>query len=59
MSTFYTRMNDKLDNGWKMTTLPCDACKTNWLIEPKTKYLYCAKCDVKTKEPAEIVMEDE
>ena len=45
----FSRMNKKLDEGWKLTTLNCD-CKTSFLIKVETKELYCPRCDKISKQ---------
>lgn len=55
--SFFTKMNEKLDAGWKMTDINCSKCKFSILIEPKTQHLYCPKCDLEIKEKVEIKVE--
>lgn len=50
--SFFSKMNAKLDEGYKMTNINCETCKFSLLINPPTKFLYCPKCDYETKEPA-------
>ena len=42
-----TRINAKLDVGWKMTNASCPKCQGTSLAEPKEplEKLYCPKCD--------------
>lgn len=42
-----TRMNAKLDIGWKMTNVSCPACNGTSLAEPgqQIEEIYCPKCD--------------
>ena len=42
-----TRINQKLDKGWKMTNASCPNCKGTTLAQPKQplEELYCPKCD--------------
>lgn len=42
-----SRMNAKLDIGWKMTNVSCPACNGTSLAEPgeEIKEIYCPKCD--------------
>lgn len=42
-----SRMNAKLDIGWKMTNVSCPSCKGTSLAEPgeEIKDIYCPKCD--------------
>lgn len=42
-----TKMNAKLDIGWKLTNLSCPACKGTTLAEPAETVteIYCPKCD--------------
>ena len=54
---YYKRMNAKMDAGYKLTDMPCDGCKTNWMIHPQTRLLYCPKCDKAVDEPVQIIME--
>ena len=54
----FSRMNKKLDEGWKLTTLNCD-CKTSFLIKVDTKELYCPRCDKISKQQFIIDQEDD
>ena len=46
----FTKMNSKLDEGWKMTNINCNKCKFSLLLNPKDNHMYCSKCDFETKE---------
>ena len=52
MSAF-AKMTEKLDQGWKMTTMNCD-CKSSLLVNMQNKDLYCWKCDKITHDQFEI-----
>ncbi|CAD8212401.1 unnamed protein product [Paramecium octaurelia] len=41
----FQRMNRKLDEGWKLTTMVCE-CKGTLLIFLENRNLYCPKCDI-------------
>ncbi len=47
---FLRKMNELLDQGWKMTDASCPICKGNILLNPKgKKELYCIKCAMPVK----------
>ena len=47
MMQVLTKINAKLDIGWKMTNASCPVCNGTSLAEPKEplEQLYCPKCD--------------
>ncbi|CAD8046480.1 unnamed protein product [Paramecium primaurelia] len=45
----FQRMNRKLDEGWKLTTMVCE-CKGTLLIFLENRNLYCPKCDIITQD---------
>ncbi|CAD8053693.1 unnamed protein product [Paramecium primaurelia] len=45
----FQRMNRKLDEGWKLTTMVCE-CKATLLIFLENRNLYCPKCDIITQD---------
>lgn len=42
-----SRMNDKLDKGYKMTNMSCETCNGVTMADAskEIKSLYCPKCD--------------
>jgi len=50
-----SRINKKLDEGWKMSDQSCPICHTIIMGNPATKEFYCVKCQM----PAKIFQDDE
>lgn len=43
--SFFIKMNEMLDQGWKMTDYSCKACRTNALIDDSKTTFFCCKCN--------------
>ncbi|KAL4430258.1 hypothetical protein ABPG74_014817 [Tetrahymena malaccensis] len=52
---FFTLLNKKLDEGWKLTDSNCPICKSSIVYNPKDKSLFCIKCDKPCKIEADII----
>lgn len=63
--SFFIKMNEMLDQGWKMTDYSCKTCRTNALIDDSKTSFFCCKCNkeiefqVEENEKEEIVHEEE
>ena len=42
---FFTKLNEKLDLGWKLADCECPHCKKQALFNPETDTFHCVKCD--------------
>ena len=41
---YFTKLNLKMDNGWKLTDKYCSKCQVAFLINPEQSTLHCANC---------------
>merc|ERR1711935_341957 len=43
--SYFTKLNQKLDEGWVMSNMNCDECKGSMLYHLDLKTAMCSKCD--------------
>ncbi|EWS72413.1 sjogren'S syndrome/scleroderma autoantigen 1 protein (macronuclear) [Tetrahymena thermophila SB210] len=57
--SFFSQLNKKLDEGWKLTDSNCPICNFSIIYNPKDKSLFCIKCDKPCKIEADIIFNQE
>lgn len=59
MSSFFSKLNTKLDAGYKLTNSDCPICKKTILYNPADKSLFCVECNMPIKVDREIIDDSE
>lgn len=52
---FFTALNVKLEEGWKLTDSNCPVCRASIIYNPLDKSLFCIKCNQSCDTHAEII----
>ena len=55
MNEYFVKMNQRLDEGWKLTDTNCPFCSASVMISPSLKDFFCCKCN----KSVEIEIEEE